>query len=1275
MTIQCREQGLAGSAGFALVISLMLMAFLLLLILSLTTLAQLETRQATQALRMDTARENARLGLQEALGTLQATAGSDQRVSARAEILGLADGGPNPYWTGVWDVAGDDLLDYAATADTTKRNASTGKLEIAPTWLVSFRRWDAPDALPDPAQSLASVLEENEVVTLVSGAEAIRPVEAGRKPAGASGNYAWWIGDEGVKAKANTSNHAGDIEASGADSVHLRDRLGLYSARRHGIERLEGAEDYPVDDPLWRKALSNGSLATVATDGNAWPGVDEDWLRENQHNLTLFSRGVLSDSLRGGLKLDLSRGLEEDWPRLLEILAPEGVSERRQNSGNINTGLNRPAIVATRDEDGNLIDWAGPRPVYRVPGPAVTGGEYDGFVYGPYWDILYDYYQLHKPWPPYTVILNIRSDDSTRSPRREFLGYQSGRPPHAGGGDADWYKSYGDERINQPSLAIGVGKPFGIDQPASFGASLEARAGGPGYAGHFIPTAPDPDEGQWWHHNFFALPAFPDLERYPDGFINQNNRNYSNQNNRQAPMWNVLTPVRLRSQLVFGIESYEVDPDDLAELDGDFDPEDGPFYRFRLQISPTVVLWNPYNVRLSLRPTQLLYRMEDFRMQIYVDEEIYFDSRGEAGGPLDSVDGSNDPEGLGVYLNRILQINSPSKYFQYLLFVADGYMFEPGEVRVFSLAGNHELSIDHTDIRNEARNHWLVPEFVSGRHAWLDLEYSPIFGKPASGNDRERRPTDPVPASGQVEVRLFPPDDGTFGDDRGQQMRFSFRLPFDDPSPQPIVLAEQEAVFFQNQETLSLGSVDILGVTDGLSQPYLSVLHEIKEPADQDAGNPLFLTSTPRALNQREVTDTAAPFQLFRSNWAGQPPASVADAQVKPGTTGRTYFGGEPEIVAYDVPRQPLHSVGDFMHANVSFFNDLPNYPVGGGHASPHVSDRDAYLVLASGDTFFPDIAYLLNHALFDRFFFSTVPVDWENAPSVYGDYPATQRDRWFPFDEDFDADYIDANRPLPNPRMAYHTWEDEDSDAYLEQLRDVEKAASRLWVDGAFNINSTSVEAWKAILGASTGSPGDTHSIRLASGGNTTLSGSDLDNPFTRFTEPMGEPGDNWRGYRTLSGNELERLAGEMIDEVKNRGPFSSLADFVNRRLVNGDYGERGSMQAAIDRSGINSGINNSDRGSAGYLLQNDLLRTLAPILSARSDTFVIRAYGDAVNPVTGELEASAFCEALVQRMPAFLDRADAPETRIDELSEINQRFGRRFEIIDFRWLSENEI
>jgi hypothetical protein len=97
------------TGGFALVIALSLMAFVLLLLLSISTLVQVETRSAdTQKEKLE-AQQNALLGLKMALGDLQKLSGSDQRITASAEIFdtdastGDIEGVTHPNWVGVWD--------------------------------------------------------------------------------------------------------------------------------------------------------------------------------------------------------------------------------------------------------------------------------------------------------------------------------------------------------------------------------------------------------------------------------------------------------------------------------------------------------------------------------------------------------------------------------------------------------------------------------------------------------------------------------------------------------------------------------------------------------------------------------------------------------------------------------------------------------------------------------------------------------------------------------------------------------------------------------------------------------------------------------------------------------------------------------------------------------------------------------------------------------------------------------------------------------------------
>ena len=85
-------------SGFALVIALSLMAFVLLLILSITSFVVVEQQSANIAKQQLTAKQNALLGLQMAIGELQQHLGPDQRATASADILNSSN---NPY-TLVW---------------------------------------------------------------------------------------------------------------------------------------------------------------------------------------------------------------------------------------------------------------------------------------------------------------------------------------------------------------------------------------------------------------------------------------------------------------------------------------------------------------------------------------------------------------------------------------------------------------------------------------------------------------------------------------------------------------------------------------------------------------------------------------------------------------------------------------------------------------------------------------------------------------------------------------------------------------------------------------------------------------------------------------------------------------------------------------------------------------------------------------------------------------------------------------------------------------------
>jgi hypothetical protein len=72
---------------------------------------------------------------------------------------------------------------------------------------------------------------------------------------------------------------------------------------------------------------------------------------------------------------------------------------------------------------------------------------------------------------------------------------------------------------------------------------------------------------------------------------------------------------------------------------------------------------------------------------------------------------------------------------------------------------------------------------------------------------------------------------------------------------------------------------------------------------------------------------------------------------------------------------------------------------------------------------------------------------------------------------------------------------------------------------------------------------------------------------------------------------------------------------------------------------------------------------------------------YGDARDSSGKIILARAWCEAVVQRLPEYVDPTDRPEAAegwpgsSDKLTPINTLFGRRLNIRSFRWLNSNEI
>lgn len=463
--------------------------------------------------------------------------------------------------------------------------------------------------------------------------------------------------------------------------------------------------------------------------------------------------------------------------------------------------------------------------------------------------------------------------------------------------------------------------------------------------------------------------------------------------------------------------------------------------------------------------------------------------------------------------------------------------------------------------------------------------------------------------------------------------------------------------------------------------------------------------------------------------------AFTKNLAVTPLAWGRSPFATK-KVVLFS-PQRKFVSLAQFQHADLTGDDQFasvghqPGNAVGNSYATPFVKrqvtiqQRSNFTITGTNDANgfqtlpmnYYDLSYLLNAALWDSYFLSAVPPN---------------------------GDAIPESPALVRFQPGLETTE----------IRDANLAARHLFIDGAFNVNSTQKEAWKALLA---GSKHLKHAADTSGGATDALYPRSLEQLSPAASPPTGTSDDSFSGFRRLTDAQVDALATEMTRQVRLRGPFLSLSHFVNRAL--GDINRErvltrgGALQVALDESGANinlAGTKNvfkdirptddrlniqangnapradldgsdasifrevdprepvwapsskddnpgaigsilADRvmltnprfrdeqgyrstGIPGWITQADILQVIGPALSARSDTFRIRTYGESLD-ADGKVAAKAWCEAVVQRQPEYVDSANPSTERGANLSAINQKFGRRYTVASFRWLSSHEI
>jgi len=449
-------------------------------------------------------------------------------------------------------------------------------------------------------------------------------------------------------------------------------------------------------------------------------------------------------------------------------------------------------------------------------------------------------------------------------------------------------------------------------------------------------------------------------------------------------------------------------------------------------------------------------------------------------------------------------------------------------------------------------------------------------------------------------------------------------------------------------------------------------------------------------------------FQQFASDGAFEDYLTLDSTNRSPYLSGNTTSHGIKSGSFLELPVGPLQTIADFRRSNALTSYYLPNFvqPVANSLVSPLMStDKVSQLDPAVATYPLLDHSVLANHALYDRFYFSTFATSDKVRPdTVFSEFMSGKR----VLAAQAFQPYLPAGRSVDDARAELFASGVPRNTAY-------QMAAEYQMLRGPFNVNSTSVQAWKAML--ATLNKGqivtlwpknvllDTKAasaipivgMSLLNGGGSS-SPMDLKNIDDRKT-------NEWNGCHELTDSQLEQLATSIVEQVRLRGPFLSLSEFVNRQVgAESDLTRSGALEAAISNSKINdtafvsqvpitvanltnatlynyktptTATGNPAAGAPGWISQGDLMRLLEPAATVRADTFVVRVCGEAWD-AKGRVTARAYAEAVVQRMPEYVDPVDRPSRNVytdAAAAPANRTFGRRMNLVAFRWLASNEI
>ena len=1253
--------------GFALVTTILLMVLLGILALGMLSLSAVSVRTSGQNSSRSEARANARMALMVAIGELQKHMGPDQRISA-----GGANVSPStvnhPHWTGVWDswkagqeASGNDLRSEHQTIDDATNTGMApsyeqGREDHFRSWLVSL--------FPEERETIGSANDlvisgvllpgkDADGVRLVGGGSLgssvpatefvsarLMPVSPDPTSGKITGRYGWWVGDESQKARVMDDEYQLATQAlQGSDLLYRQQAPGSAgNSSIQGLENLEGTGN--------EQLAGLPSLPSLALVDGGNPVASQQF-----HAVTPYSLSVLADVREGGLKRDLTTILEQP---------------------------------IREDSSGNPVDTADQFMLYKFNTKDSWMNGPDNQECVPIQDLA-AYYQLY---------------DGNRSGWKEGIKYSSNVgtgiqvvSPDYGPGNESGGKTYVSEYTTM------YRQPVPVKVQMLF--SVFAQ-----------PIDPQPEEGSGGDTHELLVGVTPSVTLW----------NPTNQSMtwRHASDPNLYSQLMRFSNLPFMIQWDKNDGEYVSQkknlfwfvsgVDGYkshlFNLFFGGKQEIRFAPGEVKVFSLPYagDVSTNKDGFEGSNRWRGYSDEFFFKTDLgYFE-------PHETVQ-NWDPRSFMLYNRSATGGNNPAGHTN-------------NQRLTFKPTDNISIKVTSDNTQEASMSFSLIQScfqsYNTGR--WYQRNYA--FGI-RSGSGAAHN---------------------TF-------IQEAFRKGFDNPAGELDIAdrsCEQIIARSSSNEGWPFMHFSLMAGTETHESASGGLAGGRRFPTRP------FLHSTPIGASYLE-DDSGEALYNHGWNWFIDEINDVFEAPVQISGDNQGYFGGgfTPEygtthVVQQEIPLVPPISIASLSHAHLGgftlsrqagFYGYSPGdtkgsqhvtahgqgglaphtlQAIGNSYGHPNIPADQAYRTWSSTfntnegprNIILADHSYLANKALWDEYFFSSIHARNPDVEILGGGSRTAA---------EVAQEFFFGGKHLPNrrflPYMAELTSESLDelmSETDLFTGGTADKIAANLMMEGPFNVNSTSVEAWKVLFSSLKGKKiayldltkamNGTGDVDVVAAGGTPVGGVSLPNgePIAGSPQDPADP-EQWYSWREITDAEIGELAEAMVRQVRLRGPFLSLSEFVNRRLdsTNPELSAKGALQAALDDEdvSINEGFRTSPRmmtgddissvnadfpeamegpvayGSPAYVDQADILRHLASQLTPRGDTFVIRTYGDSLD-ANGKVMARAWCEAVVQRVPEYIDPADKPQTITAGLGATgNQIFGRRFKLVRFRWLHSKEI